>query len=507
MRRDLFEGVQLAVVGAYRNDEIGQKRGEALREAAGRTLDIERLDRGSAELIVREMLGIPEGRSPILEDVLSDAQGNPFFLTEYMRTALAQGWLRRGRTGEWTLQAPGRDALLVAQKLPLPESVKVLFRRRLADLDAHTRGVLLAAAVLGGEVPFCCLRDVSPEMPPERLLDALDDLCERQILESRPQGSAFTHDKIRETVLDLTPEEDKRRAHLRAAVCLEAHRGRRDHPPVADEALGHHFAAGGEPARALVHLDRAGDTAFRSGARRAAAEIFGRVLGDDGEGRRPPDPVPRGSDTWRRKQGEARFAVGDVEGCIEDSKAALALLGHPVPASGPGWTLRVVAGLAMVLLVGTLARLRRPGARATDRLEAARSAGQLASSYYFTLDLTPMLAVLLWGLLWAWRSGRAELVIEAQARLAYIAGVAGLPRLARALFAHAGKLAVHKDHRAARARALYLEALHGLGLGDWKRVVTLAGSRRPRCSSSSAICRTPRSRRRSPRTPTTTGAT
>jgi tetratricopeptide (TPR) repeat protein/predicted Ser/Thr protein kinase len=474
MRRDLFEGVPLAVLGAYRNDEIGQKRGDALREAAGRTLDIERLDRASAELIVREMLGIPEGRSPILEDVLSDAQGNPFFLTEYMRTALAQGWLRRGRTGEWTLQAPGRDALLVAQKLPLPESVKVLFRRRLADLDEDTRGVLLAAAVLGGDVPFCCLRDVSPEMPPERLLDALDDLCERQILESRPQGSAFTHDKIRETVLDLTSEEDKKKVHLRAAVCLEAHRGKRDHPPVSDEALGHHFAAGGEPARALVHLDRAGDIAFRSGAHRAAAEVFGRVLELMEQAGGPPDPVRAA--TWRRKRGEARFAVGDVEGCIEDSKAALALLGHPVPASGPGWTLRVVAGLAMVLLVGTLTRLRRPGARATDRLEAARCAGQLASSYYFTLDLTPMLAVLLWGLLWAWRSGRAELVIEAQARLAYVAGVAGLPRLAHTLFARAGKLAVHKDHRAAKARALYLEALHGLGLGDWKRVVTLAES-------------------------------
>ncbi|MGH7295932.1 MAG: hypothetical protein ACRELB_13405, partial [Polyangiaceae bacterium] len=354
--------------------------------------------------------------------------------------------------------------------LPLPESVKGLFQRRLGELGDDARSVLLAAAVIGAEVAPCCLLDVVPELPPSRLYESLDVLCERQILRSHHDGYAFTHDKIRETIYDLAPEDEKQRVHLRAGECLADHRGRPGHPPIADEALAHHFAAGKDTVRALEHLDRASDVAFRSGAHRAAAEMLGRALDLMS---RTGEVDPTRAAVWRRKRGDARFALGDVDGCIEDSRAALALLGHPLPVTEAGWKLRAFTGLMAVLFVGALSPSRST-ARRTDRLEAARCAGQLASSYYFTLSLTPMLAVLLWGLLWAWRSGRAELVIEAQARLAYVAGVAGLRRLASRLFERAGKLATHKGHRAARARGLYLEALYGLGLGDWKHVVASA---------------------------------
>jgi predicted Ser/Thr protein kinase len=456
LRRDFVGTLPLAVVGAYRTDEMRRDRLEALR-AVGTTLDVARLDRDSAERIAREMLGSPEAPGSILHDVLSDAQGNPFFLTEYMRTAMAQGWLRRGRLGGWTLQAPGRDALIVAQRLPLPQSVKILFERRLADLGEDARKVLLAVAVIGAEVPLCCLVGVVAEIPSVRFFESLDLLCERQILRNGPEGYAFTHDKLRETLYDLTPEAERRHVHLRAAVYLEEHRTQAPkHAPISDEALAHHFAAGGQPIRALDYLDRAGDVAFRSGAHEAAVEIFGRALSLAG----PAEDAAskRRSAGWRQKRGDARFAIGDVDGCIEDSRAALELLGHPVPTTKLGWVLRVVTGFAMVLASGLWMRMRAPRPRRADRLEVARCAGQLASSYYFTLSLTEMLAVLLWGLLWARRSARPELVVEAQARLAYVAGVAGVRTLARSLFAGAQQLARPREHRAG-ARAVPAGAL------------------------------------------------
>ncbi|MGH7294118.1 MAG: serine/threonine-protein kinase PknK, partial [Polyangiaceae bacterium] len=104
LRRDFFATLPLAVIGAYRNDEIEPSRAESLRKVASRTLEVTRLDRDAAEVIAREMLGIPETQNPILHHVVTDAQGNPFFLTEYMRTALAQWWLRRDHLGAWTLQ-------------------------------------------------------------------------------------------------------------------------------------------------------------------------------------------------------------------------------------------------------------------------------------------------------------------------------------------------------------------------------------------------------------------
>ena len=408
---------------------------------------------------------------------MSDAQGNPFFLTEYMRTALAQGWLRRGRLGGWTLQSSGQAALRLAEGLPLPDSIKVLFERRLVDLDDDARAVMLAAAVIGAEVPACCLQGVAPGMSPALLAAAVDVLCERQILRPHADGYAFTHDKLRETAYDLAPEAERRRVHLRAAIFLEAHRSADlDHAPVADEALAHHFEAAAEPARARSRT---------SIARRTSPSAAGRTAPRPRRSGRAPRAARAHARTELRRQrralfhrrqlrkrGEARFALGEVDGCIEDSRAALALLGLPLPTTTAGWAASVARGFARVALQGA----RGSAVQVTDGPEAARCAGQLADGYYFTLQLTPMLAVLFWGLLWARRSNQRELVIEAQARLAYVAGVAGVRGVARALFGRAGRLAVHDDHRPSRARAQYLEALYGLGQGEWDRVARLAGA-------------------------------
>jgi len=473
LKPDFFAGLPLCIVTAHRADEIDPAMGEKLRRVATRTLEVARLDRDAAERIAREMLGTHDDQSPILHNVLSDAQGNPFFLTEYMRTALAQGWLRRGGRGGWTLQSPGREALRDAQRLPMPDSMRSLFERRLHDLDDQARSVLVAAAVIGTDVPFCCLRGVVPDLAPESLFELLDELCERQLLRSRAEGFAFAHDKIRETTYDLTGEDERRRVHARAAEWLERHRATSEtHAHVSDEALAHHFAAGGDPVRALVYLEHAADIAFRSGAHRAAAEMFGRAIELASRVRGEPDA--RRAAAWRRKRADARFALGDVDGCIEDCRAAFALLGRPLPRSEGGWGVRVATGLTTVLATTLIAALRRSADSRADRLEEARCAGLLASSYYFTLSLTPMLAILLWGLLWARRSGQAALVIEAEARLAYVAGVAGFPRLASGIFAVAGRRATRREHGAARARAQYLEALYLLGRGEWSRVVSAA---------------------------------
>jgi predicted Ser/Thr protein kinase/tetratricopeptide (TPR) repeat protein len=474
LRLEFVGALPLAIIGAYRSDEIRRDQLAVLKRASARTFDVERLDRDAAETLVREMLGTPGGSAPILHHALSDAQGNPFFLTEYVQTAVVRGWLRRGRLGGWALQAAGRDALLAAQGIPLPESLRMLFQRRLADVDDDARAVLLAASVVGAEMPLSCVAGTLAGMPARRLSEAVDLLCERQLMLRKPDDCySFSHDKIRETIYELTPEVERRAVHLRAGVCLEEHRSRGAvHGAISDEALAHHFAVGGDSVRAIEYLERAGDLATRSGAHRAATELFGRAieLGDALGG--ALDPVRTA--TWSRKRAHARFAIGDVEGCIEDSRVALRQLGHRVPRTATGWIVRVVFGL--VRLAGALLFpwLRLRGAGSANRLEAARCAGELASAYYFTVELTPMLAVLLDGFVWARWSSAPDVLIGAQARLAYVAGVAGFHRIAASSFASAEEMALRTGHRQARALSFYLRALHGLGLGEWDAVIEAA---------------------------------
>ena len=476
LRLEFVSVLPLAIIGAYRSDEIRREQLAVLKRASARTLAVERLDRDAAEVLVREMLGTPGGSAPILHHALSDAQGNPFFLTEYVQTAVMRGWLKRGRLGGWALQAPGRDALVAAQKIPLPESLRMLFQRRLSDLDDDARSVLLAAAVVGSEMPLSCLADTLSEISARRLSDAVDLLCERQLMQRKPDDCySFAHDKIRETVYELSSEGERRRLHLRAGACLEDHRARGSvHTAISDEALAHHFVVGGDPVRALEYLERAGDRALRSGAHRAAGELFGRALDLGRVLGGALDPVRTA--TWSRKRAHARFATGDVRGCIEDSRVALSELGYTAPRSAIGWVVRVVMGLvrlAWTILVPWVGPSVR---RAANRLEAARCAGELASAYYFTGELTPMLAVLLDGFVWARRSPALDVLLGAQARLAYVAGVAGFRRVAATSFANAEATAQRTGHREARALSFYLRALHGLGLGEWGSVIEAAST-------------------------------
>ncbi len=473
LRLDYVGALSVAVIGAYRSDEIRKDHALLLDRAATRTFAVERLDRDDAEVLVREMLGTPAGSGSILHDALSDAQGNPFFLTEYVQTAVSRGWLKRGRLGAWALQESGRDALRDAQKIPMPESLRQLFQRRLADVTDDGRAVLLAAAVVGVESPRSFLGAMLGTMPARRLSDALDLLCERQIVLRKPDdGYAFAHDKIRETVYEVAPDGERRRVHLAAGVCLEKQRAAGStHAAISDEALAHHFAVGGDPARAVDYLEKAGDRASRGGAHRAAAELFGRAIDLRGAVGGAVDPIRAA--TWSRKRARARFAIGDVPGCIEDSHVALRGLGYRVPESTAGWFLRVALGLLGV----TMSLLFPWAARQKDvprKLEAARCAGELASAYYFTVDLTPMLAVLLDGFVWARGSAAPDLVVESQSRLGYIAGVAGFPRLAAAVFRSAERIASGAGHRKAHALTLYLRALHLLGLGAWDEVIAAA---------------------------------
>jgi predicted Ser/Thr protein kinase len=474
LRLEFVGMLPLAIVGAYRSDEIRRDQLAVLQRASARTLAVERLDRDAAEVLVREMLGTPGGSAPILHHALSDAQGNPFFLTEYVQTAVVRGWLKRGRLGAWALQAQGRDALLDAQKIPLPDSLRMLFQRRLADLNEDSRTVLLAGAVVGAEMPLSCLAGTIPGMSARRLSEAVDLLCERQLMLRKPDDCySFAHDKIRETVYELASEPTRRAVHLRAGVCLEEHRSRGSvHAAISDEALAHHFAVGGDPLRAIEYLERAGDLATRSGAHRAAAELFGRALdlGDALGGALEPGRTA----TWNRKRAHARFAIGDVQGCIDDSRVALRLLGHRVPRTAAGWMARVAYGLLRLVCALLIPWLRFPGEGSVHRLEAARCAGELASAYYFTVELTPMLAVLLDGFIWARRSSAPDVLLGAQVRLAYVAGVAGFRRVAAASFASAEATALRTGYRQARALSYYLRALHGLGLGEWASVIEAA---------------------------------
>ena len=109
---------------------------------------------------------------------------------------------------------------------------------------------------------------------PGKLHRKLSPRCTRHSngISSGPKATddrcAFIHDKLRETLLDRLPENERRELHLRAAVDLEAEAPER----VYD--LAYHFDAAGESQRALPYALAAAEQARNQHALELAEEQY-----------------------------------------------------------------------------------------------------------------------------------------------------------------------------------------------------------------------------------------
>ena len=147
----------------------------------------------------------------------------------------------------------------------LPRGVRAMIRERLASLPPGSAQVLAAAGVVGRSVDEETLRQVSGRAEDE-VVEAIDDLVRRGLLEDTPAGIDVTHGAIREVVLDGLGRTRRRLLHRRVA---EAYR--LDVPRLGREDLrrlvliAEHEQAAGRQAEAAL-------AAAAAGAR--AAEVF-----------------------------------------------------------------------------------------------------------------------------------------------------------------------------------------------------------------------------------------
>jgi DNA-binding CsgD family transcriptional regulator len=171
-----------------------RRHGEALPpalEAALTTIGVERLpvhplSLGAIGRIIRSRLGLSLHR-PALIRIHEASRGNPFFALELAAVAATAGERAGG--------------------LPIPETVRELVRRRLAELPKDARGALLVVAALGHPAAHI-LADAVEDW--ERVIaPALDE----EILELRNGRIGFTHPLLASGVLGGAAEHERRAVH------------------------------------------------------------------------------------------------------------------------------------------------------------------------------------------------------------------------------------------------------------------------------------------------------
>ena len=268
--------VRLAIFGSYRDDEVdGRPIEQWLRSLRDnhelRSVRVEPLARGEVAALLGSMLGIDELPDGFVDRIARETAGNPFFISEVMRSLVERGsvYLERGR---WSADRP-------IGVLEIPATMATVFERRLAQLDHRERDVLELIAAYGRPIPLSLIATVA-KLDDDGVHSLVLGLLRRQMIARGIVGGQACcwpiHDRIRELAYAQTDRETRLNLHRALAEALEA-RAEREGNASLDE-LARQWWAAEDRDKALDYCMRGGAAAKRRHALETGIELLGHAL-------------------------------------------------------------------------------------------------------------------------------------------------------------------------------------------------------------------------------------
>jgi predicted ATPase len=319
----LAGGGPLLVLGTTRPDPRAELAGFEIGASTEGTVSRHRvelapLDKDSERDLARVLVGEDAGQD-VLDNVLRGVEGNPLVLEERYFSMVETGALVCDQ-GRWRIAPSVGPAV--------PDVLERLVRSRADLLTPAAQEVLRAAAVLGQELGLPLLSALCPEG--DQLGTVLEELSGAGLLQEVPNTPEptyrFRHALIQEATYAGMLRPERRQLHGRAAWALEGLSPGR----LAEvaPALGRHYAAAGEPERAVHYFELAGDHAVEAFANDEAVTSFraGIELADQ---QGPSNEAMASSAiALRAKLAQVFWHTGRVSEAREVLSQAIRLAGH-----------------------------------------------------------------------------------------------------------------------------------------------------------------------------------
>lgn len=326
-----FARARVVVLATYRSEEMKPSLARLCESHVANVLRLGRLDRAAVERIASDMLAITDPNPELIDFLDRQTDGNPFFVAEYLRAAIARKLLVRDVRGFWRYTPsaereqgaePGRELA----RIPLPQEMREVVALRFEGLKAEGRRFAQMASVLGRDVDVRVLTFAMGRGDSEAIA-AVEELVRRGVLEEPEPGRLrFAHDKLREFAYASIADDERRRLHATAARVLLERAAELGVEALNDAVLGHHFAEADEPARAIDHLERAAMRDLGGGASGDAVQIFERMVAlDQARAEEHRESDVRAA-SWQRFLAEAQYNLGDLRAAERHGRAALRLL-------------------------------------------------------------------------------------------------------------------------------------------------------------------------------------
>jgi len=222
---------------------------------------LRRLQPAQIEALSVAMVGEHGRRAQLVHFLQQETEGNTFFVVEVLR-ALAEEAGQLDRVAAMTLP-----------KQIFPGGVQQVVQRRLQRAPAAYQPLLQWAAVAGRQLDLAVLRAVDDTT---NLDDWLDVCANAMILELQEGRWQFSHDKLREGVLQTVAVETRRHYHRRLGLAIEQVHAEQLAPHYAN--LAYHFGQAGETTQERTYLRLAAEAAQAAYANSAAIGYYERLL-------------------------------------------------------------------------------------------------------------------------------------------------------------------------------------------------------------------------------------
>ncbi|MCZ7568765.1 MAG: AAA family ATPase [Ardenticatenaceae bacterium] len=240
---------------------LGEWRLELGRDVSLMRLALGPISAGETQELAEALIGVQDRRrafASFAEWLFAETAGQPFYITEMIKTLMEQGVLqsRPDEKGTWAVDwQMGTQPAAALQGL-IPQGVREVILTRLRRLTSNATALLTAAAVIGRDCSFERLCQVAGISAGEGL-PALDELLAGRLLvetDDPIRPYTFAHDKTRDVVYTEAGAARRRLYHRQAFTVLEA--------TAAPAELAHHALAARLTEPAFRYSLAAGDAAM-----------------------------------------------------------------------------------------------------------------------------------------------------------------------------------------------------------------------------------------------------
>nr|WP_067289970.1 adenylate/guanylate cyclase domain-containing protein [Marinobacterium profundum] len=245
-----------------------------------------------AQELLAALLGDDASLAALKPLIMTQTEGNPFFLEEVVQTLVEEGVLS-GSAGNFQLQQAPAD-------LHIPTTVQGVLSARIDRLAMAEKALLQTLAVIGKDFPWSLVQQVVGP-PDDDLKRGLSRLQAGEFLYERPAFPeveyTFKHGLTQEVAYGSLLQERRSRLHERTAQAIETLFSASLDDRCSE--LAHHYSCSGNAGKAVEYLLRAADQAMhRSASKEALAHL-----------RQAQGLLPALPDTSRRAELELQLEI------------------------------------------------------------------------------------------------------------------------------------------------------------------------------------------------------